>query len=303
MDKLYLQNFFTPKTKGIALVAVLGVLVVLALLASVFSMNMSVERKMGSVQIAKLQADLIADSALEHAMCVIREDAFEQPAWDDKTEKMFTVFSPESKNPENNVDIDGIIENENGNDGHWIYVKNKTGETIGRYAVLIEDEASKININTASALNNKMQNEGIGTFEIMLSDGKEAGLPVSLSFAKRILKYRYGRDLTPGQARVDDNLTASSYAADLIDNDADGLVDEADEGIDEPEEYNPLNPRWDDRSFSSIKEACIVVPKQKQLNLLACRYLNKFGTINSKSGNMFYDEVTKKQSKKININV
>ena len=303
MDNLHLHNLFSAKTKGIALVVVLGVLVVLALIASVFSLNMSVESKMGSVQIAKLQADLIADSALEHAMCVIREDAVEQPAWDDKTEQMFTTFLPEIKNPGNNIDIDGIIENGNGNDGHWIYVKNKSGETVGRYAVLIEDEASKININTASALSSKMQNEGIGTFEIMLTDGKEAGLPVSLSFAKRILKYRYGRDMTPGQAHVDDNLTASSYAADLIDNDADGLIDEDGEGIDEPEEYDPFNPRWDDRSFSSIKEACVVVPKQRQLSLLASRYLNKFGTINSKSGNMFYDEGSKTQSKKININV
>ena len=303
MNNLYLNNFFAAKVKGIALIAVLAVLVVLALIASVFTINMSVERKMGTVQIAKLQADLIADSALEHAMCVIREDAAEQPAWDDKTEEMFTTFLPEIKNPDNNVDIDGLVENENGNDGHWIYVKNKSGEIVGRYAVLIEDEASKININTAGALNSTMQNEGIGTFEIMLTDGKEAGLPVSLSFAKRILKYRYGRDLMPGQANVDDNLTASSYAADLIDNDADGLVDEANEGIDEPEEYDPFNPKWDDRSFSSIKEACVVVPKQRQLNLLASRYLNKFGTINSKSGNMFYDEVSKTQSKKININV
>ncbi|RLD11367.1 MAG: hypothetical protein DRI44_03740, partial [Chlamydiae bacterium] len=293
----------SKNTKGIALIAVLAVLVVLAIIASVFTINMSVESKMGNVQIAKLQADLIADSALEHAMCVIREDAIEQPAWDDKTEKMFTTFSPEIKNPKNNINIDGIIKNGKSNECRWIYVKNTQDKIIGRYAVLIEDEASKININVARALNSKMQNEGIGTFEIMLTDGKDAGLPVSLSFAKRILKYRYGRDLTPGQAKVDDNLTASSYASDQIDNDADGIIDEPDEGIDEPEEYDPINPKWDDRSFSSIKEACIEVPKQGQLSLLASRYLSKFGTINSKSGNMFYDEVNKTQSKKININV
>jgi len=297
-QKLHNQNI-----KGIALVAVLAVLVILAIIASVFTINMSVENKMGEVQIAKLQADLIADSALEHAMCVIREDAINQPAWDDKTEKMFTVFAPEADNPDNNVNIDGISENGKDKDGRWIYVKNDDGEIIGRYAVLMEDEAAKININTARALNSKMQNEGIGTFEIMLTDGKEAGLPVSLSFAKKILKYRYGRDLAPGQANVDDNLTASSYASDLIDNDADGLIDEANEGIDEPEEYNPVSPKWDDRSFSSIKEACIVVPKQGQLDATASRYLSKYGTINSKSRNLFYNEADKTQSKKININI
>jgi len=306
MNNLLSKNSFAQNNKGIALVAVLGVLVVLALIASLFTIHMSVESKMGRAQIAKLQANLIADSALEHAACVIREDAYTQPAWDDKTEEMFTAFLPDGKNPDNNIDIDKIGKTSDvpdGKDGRWIYVKDKSGETVGRYAILIEDESSKININMASALNNKMQNEGIGAFEIILSDGKDAGIPVSLSFAKRILKYRYGRDLTPGQARVDDNLTASSYAADQIDNDADGIIDEANEGIDEPEEYDPMNPKWDDRNFSSIKEACIVVPKQGELDVAASRFLSKYGTVNSKSGNVFYDEVSKTQSKKININI
>ena len=307
MKKITLHNLFNTKTKGIALVAVLSILVVLAIIASVFTINMSVENKMGKVQIAKLQADLIANSALEHAMCVIREDAFVQPAWDDKTEDMFTAFSPVIEEPNNSIDIDRISEEnqkkDKGKDGRWIYVKNKDGEIVGRYALLIEDEASKININTARALNKKMQNEGIGTFEIMLTDGKDAGLPVSLSFAKKILKYRYGRDLAPGQAKVDDNLSAASDTSDLIDNDADGLIDEANEGIDDPQEYNPDSPKWDDRSFSSIKEACIVVPKQGPLNDTASRYLSKYGTIKSKSGNLFYDEASQKQSKKININI
>ena len=299
------QNFFSlDKARGIALVAVLAVLVVLALLASLFTVHMQVESKMGNVQIAKLQADLIAESAIEHALCVIREDALEQPAWDDKTEEIFTAFAPDPQNPTNNADIDGVkIDEFDIGDGKWIYVKNKNGEAIGRYAILIEDEAAKININTARALNNKMQNEGFGNFEVMLTDGKSAGLPVSLSFAKKIIRYRYGRDLAPGQKNVDDNLTESSYASDLIDNDADGIVDEHGEGIDEPEEYNPFSPKWDDRSFSSIKEACNVIPKKTKLDATAMRYLSKFGTVYSKSGNLFYDEEKKSQDKKVNLNV
>ena len=304
MEKPYLHFSTSVKARGIALIAVLAILVILAILASVFTINMSVENKMGNVQIAKLQADLIADSALEHALCVIREDAFKKPAWDDYTEEMFTDFAPDPADPKKNAEIDGIKKQENDiGDGKWIYVKNHAGEIVGRYAVLIEDEASKININTALALNKKMQNEGFGNFEIMLTDGKEAGLPVSLSFAKRIVKYRYGRDLAPGQKNVDDNLTESSYASDLIDNDADGIIDEQGEGIDEPEEYDPYSPRWDDRSFSSIKEAALVVSGNNKLNTTAIKFLGKFGTVYSKSGNLFYDEVNQKQEKKINLNV
>ena len=137
------------------------------------------------------------------------------------------------------VDIDGLYNNginNDGCDGRWIYVWDKDNRLIGRYALLVEDEAGKININTARAVSPRMQNQGFGTFEIMLTDGKGAGLPVSLDFARNILGYRYGRDREPGQAGVDDNLTESSFAADLIDNDADGFIDQLAEGIDEPGE-------------------------------------------------------------------
>ncbi len=295
-----------PINRGIALVAVLGVLVVLALLAAGFAGHMSMERIVGRTQIAKAQADLLANSAMEHAMSVLRQDALTQPAWDDPQEPMFLCFQPDGSNPGGEVDIDGLpgaTSDASPADARWIYVKNKDGVIVGRYAVCIEDESSKINLNVARALNPGMQNEGFGAFEIMLTDGKSAGLPVSLSFAKNILRYRYGRDRTPGQAKVDDNLTASSYASDLVDNDADGIVDEPDEGIDEPGEYDPMNPKWDDRSFSSVREAGMQAQKGKRLSESAHGYLKKFGTVHSRSKDTYWNESDAKWGKQININV
>ena len=224
---------------GIALVAVLAVLVILAILAATFAALMSIERRSASTTVSKVQADLCAEAGLQHALSVLRTDYFEQPAWDDFTEIWRTSFIPSAKNRKNAVDIDGLKDKLN--DGQWIYVRDSNGNVIGRYAVLIEDENSKINVNSASAVSAKNQNQGIGTFEILLSDGKNRGLPLSQKAVHKIMNFKYGKDKKPGQANVDDNLTESEFQSDEIDNDADGLIDEPDEGIDEPQEYNLRN--------------------------------------------------------------
>ena len=288
------------KIKGIALVAVLAVLVVLAILSATFAALMSIERRSANTNVAKVQSDLCAEAGLQHALSVLRTDYFQQPAWDDFTEIWRTSFTPSSKNIKNSVDIDGLKDKLN--DGRWIYVKDSNGMVVGRYAVLIEDENSKINVNAAAALSTKMQNQGVGTFEIMLSDGKNLGLPLSQKAAQKIMNFKYGKDRKPGQANVDDNLTESEYQSDEIDNDADGLIDEADEGIDEPQEYNPLSPKWDDKAYSSIHELTDSLSGNYKNKLTLYRYLKKYATVRTHGRDIYWDERDKTWRNQVNLN-
>jgi len=293
--------------RGVALLAVLAVLTVLAILAAAFGFYMNLERQTSSLSVAKVQADLLAQSALEHAVGELSRDISEQPAWDYFDEPWTTSFNQQKTKPDDAVDVDGLPSSENDaadtKDARWIYVRDNDQKIIGRYAVLIEDESSKINANVAASLSSKNQNQGFGTFETMLTDGKQKGLPLSMNFGRKIMNYRYGRDKQPGQMEVDDNLTASSYAADEIDNDADNIYDEYGEGTDEQDEYNPIKPIWDDRSFSSIEEMLEVADPGEKVSLAKQRYLKKFATIYTRSRDMFYDERDNKLHRQINLNV
>ena len=280
---------------GIALVAVLAILVVLAILAATFVTFMNIEQKSAETSIAKLQADMCAQAGLEHAKSLLRLDSATQPAWDDKTEFWSDSFIPHSAK-DDVVDIDKLTKRK------WIYVRDPDGNVVGRYAVLIEDECGKINANVASALSSSQQNEGVAPFEIMLTDGKQRGLPVSVRAGKSIIKYRYGRDGQPGQSGVDDNLTAATYASDEIDNNANGVVDEQNEGIDEPEEYSSVHPMWDDRTFDSVNDVISLIMPGNKLNS-ANQFMKKYCTVYSKGIDSYWDNEDNKLRHKANINL
>jgi len=291
--------------RGVALVAVLAVLVVLAILAASFVAFTSVEQRASEVSINKFQADMFAESGLEHFLSQLWHDSVAMPAFDSLDEPWNTAFIPSKKNPKNSTDVDGLTDKKRGGnplDARWNYVYNPDGSLAGRYAILVEDESGKINVNSATALSPKMQNEGISTFENLLTDGKKRGLPVSINFAKNILRYRYGRDYSPGQKNVDDNLTESSYATDEIDNNANGIVDEKNEGIDEQEEYSSTNPRWDDKAFSSINDVVNICEKGETKNMIPYKYLKKHATVNSKSQDVYWDDEAKTFMPRINLN-
>jgi len=296
-NKIILQ-----KPNGIAIVAVLAILVVLALMGTAFVVHTNTESKISKIHANKVQSDLLAESALQHALGIIQDDAGSSPAWDDQSEAWFTSFhSLDSKNDK--IDIDKITDSDGSDDSKWIYIKDSKDKLIGRYAVLIEDEAGKININVASALSTKKQNQGVSPREMLLRSDDGAGLPISLAIGKNILRYRYGRDLKPGQAGIDDNNTASSYATDLIDNNANGIIDEQNEGVDEQEEYDPINLQWDDRAFSSVREAGTIAPKGKPFSKRGYNILKKFATVHSESNDKYWDAPAKEWRNQVNLNV
>jgi len=287
------------RRRGIALVSVLAVLTVLAVLAAAFALFTSNDTMTSRTTVARVQADMIAQSALEHALGLLRQDAEQQPAWDDLSEPWRTRFQPDPRTPHEATDVAGL----GSADARWFYVNNSAGQVVGRYALTLEDECAKINVNVASAYGTLGRHQGCGPFEIALTDGRGAGLPFSLDVAGRLLQYRYGRDGRPGQAGFDDNFNASTYASDEIDNNANGLIDEPGEGVDEPEEYTPLRPKWDDRAFASIDDVIEHCAPAYGANARARRVMRAFGTIHSRSRDVFYDTRIGGWRKQANINV
>lgn len=291
------------RERGVALVAVLSVLTVLSVLALAFAVHTGLEIAASDVEISKAEADLVARGAFQHVLAALRMDAVEAPGWDDLEERWAVRFR--AKAGEEGVDVDGLPGGwgeDSGGESRWFDVKDAQGRLVGRYAVLVEDEAGKVNVNVASGLGREGQNQGVGPFELLLTDGKEAGLPVSLTFGRNLLRYRYGRDLKPGQANVDDNHTASAYGTDLIDNNANGEIDEVDEGVDEQEEYNPLAPVWDDRAFSSMREVGMVGMGGQELSATAYRALRRYGTVYSRGTAVVLDERSGRWRKQMNLN-
>ena len=184
------------------------------------------------------------------------------------------------------------VDEDEGLDGVWHNYYDQQGRLVGRFAVLIEDESAKANVNAIHNLagvgvgadldptdNVFSQNSGATTFEI---DATEA-LNADAGNADQLVLYRRGlprgtpaagvayvgagnetnRIYVPGQGRSeaagysdqsndDDNANRVFLGADGVDNDGDGQVglpcavdpncDEADEGVNEPQEFVARNP-------------------------------------------------------------
>jgi len=226
---MYYQKI--KQNRGIALVAILAVLTVLGIMASVFVIQMRMESKTAETFLLRSRTDMLMLAAIEHAKAEIFNDSALMPGFDSTSEPWNSDFTTTSKDPRKSINIRGEsgINGEPENNSRWFYIRDKTGSIIGRYAVSIEDEAGKINVNAASSLNSKTQNQGIGTAEIIISDGKKRGIPIGIKSAKKIIAYRYGRDKAPGQAKSDDNTNNVSLMYDGVDNNGNGVIDESDD--------------------------------------------------------------------------
>ena len=212
---------------GIALVAVLAILVVLAIIAASFTTLMNIELRQSNQVINSFQLDMLVEAGLEHAKTMLVNS--DEPS--ELSEEKFT---------------------------HWMYVKDKADDLCGRYRLRIEDESAKVNINKAYQLKNG-KGKSWDTGEIVLP----RALGVSPKIAEKIINFRYGPNKVPGGRGDDDNNNAV-LMADGIDNDADGLIDEDDEGINDPSEYTSGHLRGDDRNFTTINEVLSVFLNTKK---------------------------------------
>ena len=194
--------------KGIALVAVLAVLTVLAIMAATFAVHSNTETTTAKNNVRIMEARAIADSGVEHVKSLLWYDTVVNKSSSDSFDDYwYSTFdgSLYKKNPE--VDVDGIKNNgpkKNGKDAVWIPVHDENGSLIGRYAVVVEDECGKVNLNIASMVPPLKPNQGLDTRELYLGDGKGRGIPFSKKACQRLLKKRYGPNGVPGAAG-DDN--------------------------------------------------------------------------------------------------
>jgi len=276
--------------RGVALVVVLAVLTIMALLALVFSVLVMMEASSSSLNLAGHQAAMIAESGREHAIAMLSFDAASSPGVTEPGQFWRRAFQagPDGRSASFAL---GLSSNAAAGwrDARWIEVKNERGALVGRYAVLIEDEAGKINVNAASATSPDEQRAGVGTFELMLANGGDRGVPLSVQAAKRAVAGRYGADGKPGRAGFDDNFNAAECAGDELDNDADGFVDEQDEGIDDPAEYDPARPRWDDKPFASVGDFAHLCAPEGHVKPADLRQLESLATTQSKSTEEYWD--------------
>jgi len=211
---------------GIALVAVLAILVVLAILAASFTALMNIENKQSKIHINSQQLDLLIDSGLEYVKATMTAN----------------VLNPATR-------INSIYNMTKSHEySKWIFMKDATGKVICRYRIRIEDEAGKVNVQKAF-LTQDSKGTGWDTGEINLSKA----LGVLPKTAQKLIEYRFGKNKLPG-GRGDDDQNNLILMADGIDNIANGIIDEDDEGINDSREYSAEHLRGDDRKFSSMTE-------------------------------------------------
>ena len=187
-----------------------------------------------------------------------------------------------------NFEGDDVDLNDDGeNDSKWFYVKDRKGNIIGRYAVLVEDESGKININASGNLNTSF-NEGHTVFEINILE-KILGK----SLYKNIVSFRYGSDGKPGKANFDDDNDGIVSVIDGIDNDGNGFIDEPNEGIDEDDEFYYIKPKGDDRPYFSPSEIKMILGFGEGNYKKIKNYITTFS----------YDrDLNRKEEKRIDIN-
>lgn len=152
--------------QGMALLVTLVILAVLSIMATTMVSNMTLDEKSAGNLNKEVSAKYIAQAGLNHALAVLRDD-FDfinlSSAFDlhDYTGSSFMRDDWRAAFIGSDVDLADTITRSSGAvatntpDARWIYVhRNPTdglSPIIGRYAVLIEDENAKLNINAVGS--------------------------------------------------------------------------------------------------------------------------------------------------------
>ena len=236
--------------RGIALVAVLSILVVLAILASTLSILVNIERKSAKSQFESQSVSLIIDSGIEHAKAIIEvSQGMDTKFGEPNKDYLFSEFGQPVMHLNTLNGQNEKSDNSKKSKHNWYYIYDESGAIQGRYEIIVEDEAAKVNINSAALLE-KSKGSGWNTSEISLPHA----LGISPKNTKKILEYRYGANKVPGM-RGDDDKNNVFLMSDGIDNNANGIIDELDEGIDDPGEYDFKFPKGDDKVYTTLIDA------------------------------------------------
>lgn len=256
---------------GSTFIIVISVLSILALIAVTLSYTSRMEVISAANYANNIQARIAAVSGLP-----IAKELFSQNTLTTSySQKWANAEIPDLK--ESNKEKDSIVKSE-------ISTPQTPASSISN--VLIIDESSKVNINSAGNL----QNMGFSVFEVDLEKVISEALKINSldpstasSITQAIISYRNGPDGKPGIAGIDDDGDSSGSVMpfgvefdnidnnqdsftddgndgidkDGLDNDADGVIDEPAEGIDEPDEFISdirVKPNGDDTPFYSLEQ-------------------------------------------------
>jgi hypothetical protein len=258
--------------KGIALILVISILAVTGIIAVSFAFTMRLDLKAAANFLESTRASYLSQAGIVYARQILKEDGRNIDSFEDKWRAVFTG---------SDVDNDG----DGYPDSKWINVSGEDGEAIGRYAVLVRDETSFLDINLAYKhnLSPLKITEGWMPYEL---DLKKFLASLELKDPDKIyediMSFRYGPDGQPGEMGADDNQNQRILGSDGIDNNANGIVDEAGEGIDEPMEYDPFNLYGDDKAFETPFE----ISKIKSIPKQSLRKLYAYITTYSAAGNV-----------------
>ncbi len=300
-------NHHKSASTGAALVLTVGMLALLTLLAVAFVTLTRTEEKMSRSSIYRCQARAIASAGLHYAIAILQKDLHDDKAATTLTDpQMLDSFDEEWSTLFLGADIQ--LSTYDARISRWIYIRKTTdpdSPIVGRFSILIQDEASKININTAGIGH---QNEGCSTHEIDLGD-----IPgIGVALRDDIVNYRNGANTVPGSNGsgltlylADDNNNTTPLKKNNIDDDADTATEgidslDSDEGQDngDPSEFDPEFPYGDDRPFTDIEELEAIPGIGNNIVKAAKNY----ATIWSYDLNQYWSKETQSWNKKINLN-
>ncbi|MBN2120390.1 MAG: general secretion pathway protein GspK [Candidatus Omnitrophica bacterium] len=224
----------------IVTIAVLSVLLIIGLSLLVLTFY--------EVRHSRIYLDSIKAQYLAEAGIVLASEFLSLDKESNKSDSFNDFFYDQIKGED--VDLNEDAENES----LWFRVENSQGGLYGRFALRVIDEAGKLNLNYCGERSSPAY--GLDFSEIDINP-----LFSSLGINKKasLVERRFGQDKAPGKNNIDDDSDNPLLSVDGIDNDFDGLFDESNEGVDEPDEQG----YGDDRLFLVTEEALdlLEVPK------------------------------------------
>ena len=264
-----------PNERGVALLMALAVLVLMAILAVSFYSSQSLEREGADNARYARSAEAVAESGLNWAMDLLARDkddaaggltlAYDtdydiwaalakdhSPAYARADDLLFNGSNDE-------VDLSPLID---GNDARWIDVHDGT-RLIGRFAVIVEDESGKANVNVAGNFDGTgilMPRDGISPAEVLLNvileqASNKVGTPLAdpVVSAQEIVALRQGGGMLGGDgapgvlSNDDDGDGPLGYR--YCDDNLNGVIDEdgaTKDATDEPDEHDLNALKGDD---------------------------------------------------------
>ena len=297
--------------RGVIIIMALVVLVIASVLAVTFATSMRLEEKTAVAFKKQGKVSGIAQSGYEYAMTILRKDKAEEATrpYDALNEDWRAIFSPagDEENPEQNlvaldgIDSNGVLVDGVRYDARWINLHSDpavpNSKLLGRFAVLIVDEASKINLHASG--DGTRQNQGWTPFEIDLTNLKNPNTGASLfnaTTAPRLINYRHGDETGedvntryPGNKESDDDKDNAHLVKDGIDNDGDGDIDEVNEGRDEPDEYVSRIPYGSGDEADFALKTVDELFKIKGIGKTTMRMCKNFTTVDAQDREKYWD--------------